>query len=106
MNKTRYIFRGGFFLLLIALLVYLNGKTENNIKRITKFKYDTFKKIKSDSLDTEGKLDVMVTETSKFTEQIMEESPSVRKGFHYIMGVIVLWVIFELGFLVARKTNF
>ena len=103
MNKTLYIFRGASLLLIIVLLVYLNGKSENNLKRITKFKYDTFNKIKSDSLDTQRKLDVMVSDTSKFTEQIMEESPIVRRGLHYIMGVVVLWVIVELGFSIARK---
>jgi hypothetical protein len=43
----------------------LNRKTEHSMGKIAKFKLDTFNKIKTDTLDAEHKLDLVIDETTK-----------------------------------------
>jgi hypothetical protein len=103
MNRTKYILRGTLLILIVLLLIYLNGKTDDNIRRIAKFKLETFNKIKADSLDSEDKFDLLVNETTKFTERIAQDSPHIRDGVRYLIGVVVLLIVIELGFLIAKR---
>ncbi len=103
MNRTKYILRGTLLLLIVLMLINLYKKTEDNVVQMTKFKYDTFNKIKSDSLDTERKLDLLVNETTKFNEQFIENSPDTKNGLHYLIGAVALLIVVEFGFFVRER---
>lgn len=102
MNKARWIFRLVFFLLTVALLVYINRKSSDNTMSIVEFKYKTFKKIETDSLDTKRKLDLLVNETTKF----IDDSTRVKKGIHYLTLLLATLAVVELGFLFFTKRNY
>jgi hypothetical protein len=103
MNWTKYILRGTLLLLIVLLLINVVRKTNNNMGRIVKFKLDTLNKIKSDSLDTEHKLDLLVNKSTEFTGQIMDETPQLKEGMRYLIGAIVLLIVFELSFFIAER---
>ena len=107
MNKTKYIIRGSLLLLLVLLLINLYKKTENDLGRIAKFKLETLNKIRTDSLDTEHKLDLLVDETTKFNKQLNKDSPQVESALRYLIGIVGLLIAFELGFFISarRKTG-
>jgi hypothetical protein len=96
MKNARNIFRIIFLLLAIVLLVFLNGKTSDNTESIAEFKFKMYQKISKDSLDSEGKLNLLVNETSKY----IDDSSRVQKGIHYLTGLFVLLIVSELFFLV------
>jgi hypothetical protein len=100
MKNARNIFRIIFLLLAIVLLVFLNGKTSDNTESIAEFKFKMYQKISKDSLDSEGKLNLLVNETSKY----IDDSSRVQKGIHYLTGLFVLLIVSELFFL-AKDPN-
>jgi hypothetical protein len=102
MNKARWIFRLVFFLLTVALLVYINRKSNDNTMSIVEFKYKTFKKFETDSLDAKRKMDLLVNETTKF----IDNSTRVKKGIHYLTLLLSLLAVVELGFLIFTKRNY
>lgn len=102
MNWARYVFRIVFFLLTVLLLVFLNRKTDDNTKSIVEFKLKMIEKIRTDSLDSKDKLDLLVDETTKF----VDGSSHVREGIHYLVGLLTLWGAIELGFLIREKRNY
>ncbi len=102
MNTAKYILRGILLLSIVSILIYLDGKTDDNFKRIAKFKLETLNKIKADSLDTKVKLDVLIKETTKFNEKVSDDSPSFKKGRRYLILVIALLVVAECAFYVAK----
>jgi serine kinase of HPr protein (carbohydrate metabolism regulator) len=102
MNKAKYVFRIVFFLVAVVLLVYLNGKTDDNTATIAEFKFKMFKKMQTDSLDSKHKLELLVNETTKF----VDDSSRVRKGIHYLTGLFTLLVVVEFGFLIMGKRNY
>ena len=61
-----------------------------------------YQKINKDSLDTKGKLDLVVNETSKF----IDDSSRVRKGIHYLIGLFGLLIAAEIIFLILIKSNY
>ena len=77
------------------------------MSRIARFKLETLNKIKADSLDTKHKLDLLINETTKFNKQFVEDSPRVKDGIRYLIGVVVLLIVVELGFFITerRRTN-
>lgn len=101
MNKARWIFRLVFFLLTVALLVYINRKSSDNTMSIVEFKYKTFKKIEMDSLDAKRKLDLLVNETTKF----IDDSTRVKNGIHYLTLLFGILVVVEVGFSIFTKGN-
>lgn len=103
MNQAKYILRGALLFLIVLLLIYLNRKTDDTIGQIVRFKLETLNKIKNDSLDTERKLDLLVDETTKFSEQIIEDSPHVKEGVRYLIGVVGLLIAVELAFFIAKR---
>ena len=102
MNRRKYILRGTLLLLIVVLLINLYRKTDDNIARIAKFKLETLKKIKNDSLDTEHKFDLLVNETTEFNKQFVENSPQVRGAFRYLMGAVGLLIAVELSFFISE----
>lgn len=102
MNRTKYIFRVIFILLTVFLLVYLNRKTDNNTESIAEFKLKMIEKIRTDSLDSKHKLDLLLNETTKF----VDDSSHVRKGMLYLMRLLGLWVVIEGVFLVLEKRGY
>jgi hypothetical protein len=102
MNKARWISRLVFLLLTVALLVYINRKSNDNTMSMVEFKYRTFKKIERDSLDAKHKLDLLVDETTKF----IDDSTRVKKGIRYLTLVFGILVVVELGFLIFTKRNY
>jgi hypothetical protein len=66
---------------------------------IVEFKYKTFKKIETDSLDPKRKLDLLVNETTNF----IDDSTRVKKGIHYLTILFGLLVVAELCFLIFTK---
>jgi len=103
MNRTKYILRGSLLLLIILLLINLYRKSEDNITRIAKFKFEALNKIKTDSLDAEHKIDLLINETKKFDKQFIESSPRVRNGIRYLIGVVGLLIAFEFGFFIVER---
>ena len=71
--------------------------------QIAKFKFETFNKVRTDSLDTEHKFDLLVNETTKFNKQFIEDSPHVRDGFRYLFGAVGLLIAVELGFFITER---
>jgi hypothetical protein len=103
MNRTKYILRGTLLLLIVLMLINLYRKTDDNIARIAKFKFETFNKIRTDSLDTEQKFELLVNETTKFTKQFIEDSPHVKDGFRYLFDAVGLLIAIELGFFITER---
>ncbi len=100
MNKTRSIFRVVFLILAVILLVDLNAKTNAKTGTIAEFKVKMIEKLRTDSLDSKQKVDLLVKETTKF----IDDSAHVRKGVHYLMGLLGLWITVELGYLIQAGT--
>lgn len=90
-------------LLTIIILIYLNIKTGDNIGLIGEFKYQTLDTIKANSLDTKNKFDLLNIEASKFSGQILEDTSHVREAVNYLIGLIGLFIVVELGFLYAKR---
>lgn len=101
MNRAKYIFRIVVFLVAVVLLVYLNGKTDDNTETIVGFKLKMYEKMRTDSLDSKHKLELLVNETTKF----VDDSSRVRRGIRYLTGLFALLVVVEAGFLILRKRN-
>ena len=102
MNRARYIIRAVFFLLTVFLLASLNGKTDDNTKSIVEFKLKMVEKLRTDSLDSKHKLDLLVDETTKF----IDDSSHVREGIHYLVGLLTMWGAIELAFLIRENRNY
>src|SRR5690242_6232779 len=98
MTKTRNIFRLIFIVLAIILLVNMNRKPNDNTESIPQFKFKMFQKIRTDSLDTRQKVDVLVNETTKF----VEGSSTTRKGIHLLTLLFALWIAVEFVFLILK----
>ena len=90
-------------LLIVLLLINVYRKTDDNISRIAKFKLETLNKIKTDSLDTEDKLNLLVNEMAEFNKQFIEGSPHVKSGIRYLFGAVGLLIAVELGFFVSER---
>lgn len=103
MNRTRYIIRGFILILIVFLIVNLYRKTESNISRIARFKFDMLDKVKTDSLDTEHKLELLVDETTRFNKQLNDDSPQIREGLRYLMGAVGLLIAVELWFYISKR---
>ena len=104
MNRTKYILRGALLLLIALIVINLYRKTDDNIARIAKFKIETLNKINSDSLDTEQKFDLLVNETTKFNEQFIGDSPDVKDGLRYLIGIVGLLIVdLSLVFLSGKE---
>jgi hypothetical protein len=99
MNLTRRILRIVFFLLAISQLFYLIRKTDDQAKTVAEFKYEMYKKVQADTLDSKHKLDMVFRETDKF----MDSSAHVKKGLHNLTGLFALWVVIEFIFLIFKK---
>lgn len=102
MNRTRSILRILFFLLAIATLVHLARKTDEQAKTVVEFKYEMFKKVQTDSLDSKHKLDMMLRETNRF----MDSSSYVKNGVHKLMMLFAIWALTEFGFVILKKRDF
>lgn len=102
MNRAKYIFRIVFFLLAVLLLIHLNRKTDDNVGSIAEFKFKMIEKLRTDSLDSKQKLDLLVNETTKFAN----DSSQVKQGVHYLMRLLGLLVAVELVFLILEKRKF
>jgi hypothetical protein len=99
MNRTRNIFRVIFLVVAVILLIYINRKSNDNTMSIAEFKYKTYKKIQTDSLDSKQKVDLLINETSKF----IDDSSRVRTGVQYLSLLFVLLFIAEIVFLILSK---
>jgi hypothetical protein len=102
MNRTRNIFRLVFILLAAILLIYINGKSNDNSMSIVEFKYKTYKKIEADSLDAKQKVELLVNETSKF----IDDSTRMSNGVHYLTLLFALQITAEFIFLILSKKKF
>ena len=103
MNRPKYIIRGTLLLLIVLLLINLFRKTDSHMARIAKFKIETLNKIKTDSLDTERKLDLLVDETTKFNKRLNKDSPQINEALQYLIGVVGLLIASELVFFISKR---
>lgn len=103
MNRIKYILRGTLLLLIVLMAINLYRKTEDNMSRIARFKLETLNKINTDSLDTKQKLDLLVSETTEFNKQFIDNSPRVKDGIRYLIGAVVLLIIVELSFFITER---
>ncbi len=99
MSKAKYISRAVFFFLVVILLIYINGKTEADTETVAEFKVKMIEKVRTDSLDVQHKVDLLVDETTKF----MDHSSNVRSGMRWLMGLLALFIIVEVIFLIRGK---
>jgi hypothetical protein len=103
MNRTRYIVRGVLILLTALMLLYLNRKTDHNIGLVAKFRFETLDNVTADSFDAKYKLELLDNAITKFSGQVLEDTEHVRKGVQYLIGLVGLLVLAELGFAIATK---
>jgi hypothetical protein len=101
MTRIKYAVRTVFFVLAVFLLAYLSRKTDDSAGTIAEFKFKMIEKIRTDSLDSKQKMDLLLEETTKF----IDDSSYVRKGIRYLMGLLGLVVVVEMVFLVQAKRN-
>lgn len=87
----------------VSLIVYINTKTDDNAQTIAEFKFETLKKLKPDSLDARDRLDLLLNETKKFSEQNADDSSHIRKGLRYLITILTLWMIVEITFSILKK---
>src|SRR5258708_4450983 len=99
MNRTRYISRSAFILAIVLQLVYINQRTSETTESIAEFKFKMFQNLKTDSLDSKHKLNLVVDETSKF----INDSSRVKKGITFLTLIFGLWVVTEIIFVVQDK---
>lgn len=106
MNRTRFFLRIFFLLLIVSILFYLNRKSGVNIDTIARFKLETVNKMRTDSLDNKDKFDLLVRETTKFSEKINEDSSHAQEAINILMGTVVIFIISELLFLSKGRRAF
>lgn len=99
--RIRYVSRGVLFFLAICIIVYLNRKTDDNVDSIAEFKFKMYQKLQTDSLNSMQKADILLKETTKF----VDDSSRLQKGTRYLMALLGLVIITELGFLIMAKRN-
>jgi hypothetical protein len=95
MNRVRKFIRLLFIVAAIFLLIYINRKTNDNTLSVAEFKFNMYQKISKDSLDSKGKLNLLVDETSKY----IEDSSHVQTGINYLTGLFGVLIVSELFFL-------
>jgi hypothetical protein len=98
-NRTKNILRASFFGIAAVLIGYMNIKSDEHAGSVAEFKFKMYKRLKTDSLDTRHKLDLVVNETRRF----IDNSSQVRNGIDYLMGLLGVTIVFELAFLVLDK---
>lgn len=101
-DRIKYILRIIFFLLVVSQLVHLNGKAESDAQTIADFKFKMIEKLRTDSLNSKHKVELLLNDTTKF----IENSSPVRRGIRYLIGLITLWAVIELIFIILRKGNY
>ena len=98
MNKTRNIVRIVFIVLAVILLIKMNTKPNDSTETIAEFKFKMFQKIRTDSLDSKQKVDLLVNETTKF----VEGSSTTRKGIHQLSLLFALLIVVEFAFVITK----
>jgi len=101
MKRAKYIVRAVFLALTIFLLVDLNRKTDDNAQSVAQFKFKMFNKMRSDSLDSKRKMDLLLNETTKFVDQ----STHVKSRIHDLILLFGFFVIVELTFFILKNRN-
>lgn len=101
MSRTRNVLRVVFFILAVLLLVYVNRKPDNKTESVIEFKLKMIEKIKTDSLDSKQKAELLINETTEF----MDDSSHVRKGSRYLLTLFGLWIAVELAFLILDRRS-
>lgn len=107
MRQTFYIIRSILLIWTILIFVYLNRKTTDNIELVEEFKFEKFDRmmdnVKSDSTPTKAGLNILDSETTRFTGEILEDSARVREGMLYLMATFGLFIAMEVSFSIASK---
>ena len=100
MNKARTIIRIVFLIIAVSLLVSLNSTQQQDVKTIAQFKMKMIEKMRSDSLRSKDKLDLIIDDTKKF----LDKSNHLKEDLDYLLMLFALWAIVELVFLqLARR---
>jgi uncharacterized membrane protein len=102
MKRLRTIFRIIVILLAIVLLVYSNGRTNDTSESVAEFKFKMFQKLKTDSLDSKHKVELLVDETTKY----VNHTSRVKKGLNYLTLLFTLVVVVEIVFLIVGKASY
>jgi len=87
--------------LTVMLLVSLNRKADDSTESIAEFKIKMIQKMRTDSLDSKHKLDLLLNETTTF----LDSSSHVRKEIDYLVLLLGLWAAVEFGFLILGNRN-
>lgn len=93
--------RLGYIVLAIILIVYVSSKPDDNSMSVAEFKFKTFQKLRTDTLGTAHKINLLLHESTTF----MDESTHVQKGFHYFLQLLGLIIAIEVGFVILRLRN-
>jgi hypothetical protein len=101
MKKARNISRISFLILTVILLVYINNKSNDHTLSIVEFKYNTYKKLNTDSLDNKQKLDIILKDTTEF----IDDSSRVKAGVNYLTLLFILLIVSEFFFLITTKKS-
>jgi hypothetical protein len=100
MKKLRNIFRIIFFLTTVVLLVFLNTKANDNTKSVVEFKINMLQKLRTDSLNSKQKAELLVSETAKY----VEDTSRVKTGLNYLTLLFAIAIVVECIFLILGKT--
>jgi len=101
MKWIKYILRVSCLVWLVFLLMSLNEKADVHSRTVAEFKFETFKKIRTDSMGTWHRLGLLRSETEKF----LDDSPHVRDNTWNMVKLLVFWIAMEIVFLLAGRRN-
>jgi len=103
MTRTRIVVRVIFLLLILSTFIFLLRNIDSNVINVAKFKVETFDKLKSDTLVTRQRIDLLLDATDQLDKKIAEDSSSFKSGVYSVIGILVLWLGAELAFAVSAR---
>lgn len=93
--------RAIFLISAIILLVQMNQKSNKAEESITEFKWKMYKRLRTDSLTTVDKINLVTAETSVF----LEKSERLRTATRRLLFLSGIWITFEAAVLVRRRNK-
>ena len=105
MSRLRNIARIVFLVLTASTLIYLLRNVDSNVINVAKFKLETIDKLKSDSLATGQKVDLLRDATEQLDKKIAEDSSAFKTGVYWLIAILGLWLGSELAFGISRSRS-
>lgn len=93
--------RAIFLISAIVMVVQMNQKSNKAEESIAEFKWKMYKRLRTDSLTTVDKINLVTAETSLF----MENSERLRSATRKLLFLSGVWITFEAVVLVRRRNK-